>query len=110
VTKWWTYVIVTLALVVAGMGEREMSSARGDRDSYAACHAPAPIHLSKRTSATSLDARAPSRSSSSAAIASQPFTLHGPALVLIGETAAHPGTDLGQASHRRHGARAPPQA
>lgn len=109
-TKWWTYVIVTLALVVAGAGEHEMSFARGLRDGVAAFHAQPPIHLSKRTSGTSLDARVPSRSSSFDAIANPPFTLHGPALVLIGETVARPCTDLGQPSQRRHGARAPPPA
>lgn len=109
-TKWWTYVIVTLALVVAGVGEHEMSSVRGHRDGVAAFHAQPPVRLSKQTRGTPLDARVPSRSSSFDAIENPPFTLHGPALVLIGETVAQPCTDLGQPSQRHHGARAPPPA
>lgn len=108
--KWWTYVVVAFVLVVAGAGEREMSSARGDHDSSAALYASTPVHLSMRTSRSSLDGRPAPESSSSAAIATQPFTLEEPALVLIGETLAHPGTDLGRPSPWRHGARAPPQA
>lgn len=106
--KWWTCVLVAL-LALSGYGERERLSASSDRDAFAAFHASRPIALAKRTSGVTRDARTPSKSGHAPAIARQRFTYTGPHLVLLGESAGHPGSDLGQSAAARHGARAPPR-